>query len=162
MGLESFYGEKKKKRIPHLSLLPLWAPFSLSAHSAARCLESFHCFPLIPSPFAASLPSPHSWECFFEWPSCFHNQPPFLHLLSKTVDVAKHFVPERCPRIPLLSCFRRHNILSFLSVSLLSSLGVSSSSHLFPSPSEDFSKGSANGRFHLFLKLCRWPAFIWA
>lgn len=155
MGLESFYGEKKKKGFhtchycpcEHLSLsLPTLLPDALKAFTASHSF--LH--PLQPDCHLHTLESASFSDLL-----AFTISPLFCTCYLKQLMLLNTSFPKDVPESHCCLASEDTILLSFLSVSLLSSLGVSSSSHLFPSPSEDFSKGSANSRFHLFLKLCK-------
>lgn len=150
MELESLYERKKGSHSHHYSpgsTLPPAPP-----HSPAKCLESLHCLPLNPFFNLLNLtPPPHFWDCF-EWPSCYHILTPFFctyypkYLTLLNTSFLEDVLQPYC-------CLALETqYLSPSSLCLCCSLWcVFSSFHLSPSPSEDFPKGSAHGRSHLFL-----------
>lgn len=75
----------------------------------------------------------------------------FCTCYLKHLKTAKYSLPERC-----LSRFKDTIFLPF---SVFAFFSVESFSHLSPSPSEDFPKGFANGRSHLFLKMVQVTCF---
>lgn len=86
---------KKRKKGPTSLPAAPGSTSSLSAHSAARCLESLHFLPLTHSLTLCKLAATSTllrlllWG--HQWPSCCHILIScFLLLLSKTFDSAKH------------------------------------------------------------------------
>lgn len=156
MGFESLYENKDSAPIATApgSTLTLSLPCS-----ATKCLESVHCLPLTHSLTLCSLTATSTllrlllgvtfllslFDIFF-----------FCTCYLKHLKTANYSLPERCPETPLLSGLKDTILLPF---SVLAFFSLVPFSHLPPSPSEDFPKGFANGRSHLFLQMVQVTCF---
>lgn len=147
-----------KTRIPPPSLLPLEAPFlSLCPAQLPNALKVF-CLPLTHSLTLFSLSATSTLLRLLLWVTFLLSLFDIFFFCTylKHLKTAKYSLPERCPETPLLSGSKDTILLPF---SVFAFFSLVSFSRLSPSPSEDFPKGFANGRSHLFLKMVQVTCF---